>query len=425
MAVAGEQMVTLLLAGPSGAGKSETGNTLSGRNDFVAADSASSVTQRCQAAGFFLAGDGFTRKPGQLVDTPGFGDSDADPKQQLALFEQFKDLLPGGVSGMLFVVPFGRFGAPIQRSMDLFFDLLGDEAAKDVAILVVTHCGDNPQEKEAVVRASTALARYLPFFRGGLACIDNKVCAATAQNELFQRIQKLLQCTQGRKWECRHLREAQEYRASMQQRIARLPIDLQPPANTQLAALHRGDATREQVFRAVTYQEAMQRHRLEEERCRQEREAEAQHQAELARAAERHRRELVRQQQEAEKRRQQELEQQRRLQQEQQRLQQARELERQKEQQRLEQARELERQREKSRREAASLERRRARLEEERRETEARRREASRQRRRNESIATGVSAGAGIGSTLGLIGGPVGAIAGSAIGGFFGGLLGS
>jgi len=138
--VGGKGPAAVVLLGPSGSGKSETGNTLLGTERFKVSAGLESETRKPQAGHTVHEG-----RDWQIVDTPGYLDTSLTPTELEGLLAEFADVVSDHIVGLMFVVPYGRFGDAHMRAWRLSRGAFGGPAIKFTG-LIFTLCGDRSEE---------------------------------------------------------------------------------------------------------------------------------------------------------------------------------------------------------------------------------------------------------------------------------------
>lgn len=127
-AVEDEIRVTLL--GKTGAGKSETGNTILGREYFVAKDYGTSVTRKC-CLGEVVRG----KKKIVVVDTPGLFDTELSKEETKKELAKCIGLTSPGPHCFLVVIQVGRFTSEEHQTIKDLMHIFGNEAERYIIVI--------------------------------------------------------------------------------------------------------------------------------------------------------------------------------------------------------------------------------------------------------------------------------------------------
>ncbi|XP_052103850.1 GTPase IMAP family member 4-like [Mytilus californianus] len=125
-----EDEIRITLLGKTGAGKSETGNTLLGREYFVAKDYGTSVTRKC-CLGEVIRG----KKKIVVVDTPGLYDTKLSKEETKKELAKCIGLTTPGPHCFLVVIQVGRFTFEDHQTVKDLMHLFGNEAQRYIIVI--------------------------------------------------------------------------------------------------------------------------------------------------------------------------------------------------------------------------------------------------------------------------------------------------
>lgn len=108
-------------------GKSSSGNTILGKRMFQSKTATKSVTKSCQ-----VGYREFNNRHLLIVDTPGFLDTDEDPRKEIA--ESLQITVPGP-HAFLIVLPFGRVTEEVEMAWTFISTIFGEQALQYCVIV--------------------------------------------------------------------------------------------------------------------------------------------------------------------------------------------------------------------------------------------------------------------------------------------------